>query len=281
MLKDFLIGNDTDTVNRTGVTVILCPKGAVGGVSVRGGAPATHETDLLRSENTVEKLNAVVLAGGSAFGLESIAGVMQYLAEQGFGYDAGGYRVPICSGAAIYDLECGSFAYPDKAAGYRAASKAERVKEMSGRIGAGTGATVAKMAGMAKAIPSGMAVTIAKKGELEIAVVTVVNALGNIYDPSTGQAVCAVLPEESSVHANTTISCVITNAKLTKAQANKLADTAQDAYARCIRPVHTPYDGDSIFVMSSGEYEASFIELQMMAEELCEKAILRAVKANG
>ena len=117
MLNGFLIGNYTDEINKTGVTAILCPNGAVGGVSVRGGAPATHETDLLRSENTVDRVNAVVLAGGSAFGLESIAGVMRFLHEQGYGYDAGGYRVPICTGAAIYDLEYGSFGFPDKDAG--------------------------------------------------------------------------------------------------------------------------------------------------------------------
>jgi len=278
MLNGFRMGMHTDEKVRTGVTVILCPNGATGGVSVRGGAPATHETDLLRSENTVDKVNAVVLAGGSAFGLESISGVMRYLHEQGVGYDAGGYRVPICVGAAIYDLECGSFGFPNKEAGYTAAMHASEVCEMNGQIGAGCGATVCKLGGMKSAKPSGMSVVLAKKGELEVGVVTVVNALGNIYDPSTGKPIAEVLPAESpSTHANTTISCVITNAKLTKSQANKLADITQDAYARCIRPVHSGFDGDTIFVLASGEVETEIFSLQIMAQEVCEQAIIKAV----
>ena len=274
MLDKFLIGVDTESEKKTGVTAILCPEGAVGGVSVRGGAPATHETDLLRAENTVQKINAVVLAGGSAFGLESIAGVMQYLSEKGCGYDAGGYKVPICVGAAIYDLEYGEFCYPDKKAGYRAAAAASEVRESVGSIGAGSGATVAKLGGMATAVPSGMAVVTKRIGELEVAVVSVVNALGNIYDPQTGK--CLASSEGTVIgNMNTTISCVLTNAKLTKAQANKLADTTQDAYAKCIRPVHTMYDGDSVFVMASGEIDADMLALQMIADELCCKAILR------
>ena len=278
MLNGFLIGNYTDDKIKTGVTAILCPRGAIGGVSVRGGAPATHETDLLKSENTVQKINAVVLSGGSAFGLESISGVMQYLSENGYGYDTGAVKVPICCGASIYDLEYGSFGFPDKTAGYKAASVAEEVKDFCGNVGAGTGATVAKMNGMQSAKPSGMAVVTAKKGDLEVAVVAVVNALGNIYDPLTGTPVATSDGAAPSGNMNTTISCVLTNAVLTKAQANKLADTTQDAYARCIRPVHTVLDGDSIFVMASGEVEASFLELQMLAEEVCAAAILKAVK---
>jgi len=279
MLDAFLIGNNTDEKVRTGVTVVLCPKGAVGGVSVRGGAPATHETDLLRSENTVESVNAVVLAGGSAFGLESISGVMRYCYEQGLGYDAGGNRVPICTGAAIYDLEYGSFGFPDKEAGYLAAKSASAVVDCVGRVGAGCGATVSKLAGMQNAVASGMAVVTAKRGELEMAVVTVVNALGNIYDPMTGRAISEVIPsEKGATHSNTTISCVITNAKITKAQANKLADVTQDAYARTIRPVHTGFDGDSVFVLAGGEVECDMLTLQLLAQELCESAIVKAVK---
>ena len=277
MLKDFLIGNYTDEKSKTGVTVVLCPEGATGGVSVRGGAPATHETDLLRAENTVDKVNAVVLSGGSAFGLESIAGVMAYLRDEGKGYDAGGFTVPICTGASIYDLEYGAFGFPDKAAGYAAASQATPVKDLCGRIGAGCGATVAKLGGMKNAKPSGMAIVTAKQGDLEMAVVTVVNALGNIFDPTTGKVILSSEGQTELTHANTTISCVITNAILTKAQANKLADVTQDAYARCIRPVHTPFDGDSIFVLASGKVDASLLKLQILAENLCEKAILKAV----
>ena len=279
MLDEFLLGNYTDEMAQTGVTAILCPFGAIGGVSVRGGAPATHETDLLRSENTVQKINAVVLSGGSAFGLESISGVMQYLSEKGYGYDTGACKVPICSGASIYDLECGSFAFPDKQAGYLAASNAAPITELSGKVGAGTGATVAKMGGMKTAKPSGMAVVIRKKGDLEVAVVTVVNALGNVFDPATGEKVAFASGDGNIGFTNTTISCVLTNAALTKAQANKIADTTQDAYAKCIRPVHTGFDGDSIFVMASGKAEASLLEVQMLADEACCEAILKAVKS--
>ena len=278
MLKEFLLGNYTDVEKKTGVTVVLCPNGAIGGVSVRGGAPATHETDLLRSENTVDRVNAVVLSGGSAFGLESISGVMQYLYEKGFGYNAGGYRVPICTGASIYDLECGAFGFPDKQAGYEAACSALPIRDISGRIGAGSGATVSKMSGMAHAKPSGMAVVTAKKDALEMAVVTVVNALGDPIDPQTGKRIYCPKEETVPTFANTTISCVITNAKLSKAQANKVADATQDAYARCIFPVHTSYDGDSIFLLSSCECEVDLLTVQMMAQELCERAIMKAVK---
>ena len=278
MLKGFFLGNYTDKEIMTGVTVVLCPKGATGGVSVRGGAPATHETDLLKSENTVDKVNAVVLSGGSAFGLESVSGVMHYLFENNCGFDAGGYKVPICVGSSIYDLECGAFGYPDKAAGYSAAKNAVPITELCGKIGAGTGATVAKLGGMAGAIPSGMAACMRKDGDLEVVVVTVVNALGNVYDHATGECVAFSEGEFGSPFTNTTISCVITNAKLTKAQANKIADTTQDAYAKCIRPVHTAFDGDTVFVLAGGEVEAPLIKVQMLADSVCCDAILKAVK---
>ena len=281
MLEGFLIGNYTNNETKTGVTVLLAPQGAVGGVSVRGGAPATHETDLFRAENTVDKVNAVVLSGGSAFGLEAISGVARFLHEKGCGYDAGGYRVPICAGASIYDLEYGSFDFPNKEAGYFACQNAAPIFEMKGSIGAGAGATVCKMGGMSGAKKSGMAVCVAVKGSVEMAVVTVVNALGDIYDPATGKPIKkSDVSDASPSFSNTTITCVLTNASLTKAQANKLADVTQDAYAKCIRPVHTAFDGDSIFVLSSASVAANPVELQMMADALCSEAILRAVTSN-
>ncbi|MBP5404347.1 MAG: P1 family peptidase [Clostridia bacterium] len=282
MLEDFLIGNYTDQKHKTGVTVLLAPEGATGGVSVRGGAPATHETELFRAENTVEKVNAVLLSGGSAFGLEAVSGAMTYLYEKGKGYDAGGFRVPICAGASIYDLECGSFAYPTKEDGYAACLAAKPLEEIGGAIGGGTGATVAKMGGMASAFPSGMAVAMGRKGEIEMAVVTVVNALGNVYDPVTGAPLCETLPKEGAAcFSNTTISCILTNALLTKAQANKLSDVTQDAYAKCIRPVHTLYDGDTVFTLASGRVKADLLTLQMLADELTCKAILHAVRSSN
>jgi len=280
MLENFLLGLDTDNEHKTGVTVVLAPNGVTGGVSVRGGAPATHETDLFRSENTVDKVNAVVLSGGSAFGLEAISGVMQYCYEQGIGYNAGGYKVPICAGASIYDLECGSFAHPTKFSGYNACKNAKLVSDMCGRVGAGCGATVCKLGGMASAKPSGMAVVSGGVGEVEMAVVIVVNALGDVYDPHTGAYLMRSEGEAEKSFSNTTIACVLTNARLTKAQANKLADVTQDAYAKCIRPVHTMYDGDSVFVLASGEVECDLLTLQMLADKLCCDAILRAVTCS-
>jgi len=281
MLSDFLIGNYTDTEKKTGVTVLLAPKGATGGVSVRGGAPATHETDLFRAENTVEKVNAIVLSGGSAFGLEATSGVMRYLLEHGVGYDAGGYRVPIVAGASIYDLECGAFAFPTRENGYEAAKAAKPIETTAGPVGAGAGATVCKTGGMAGALPSGMAVVTGQIGKVEMAVIVVVNALGDIYDPDTGAALkkgkASLAPASFS---NTTIACVLTNARLTKAQANKLADVTQDAYAKCIRPVHTVYDGDSVFVLAGGEVESDLFTLQLLADKLCCQAILQAVKSG-
>lgn len=281
MLEDFLLGNYTDQEHKTGVTVLLSLEGATGGVSVRGGAPATHETELFRAENAVEKVNAVLLSGGSAFGLEAVSGAMKFLYEKGKGYDAGGYRVPICAGASVYDFEYGSFAYPTKEDGYAACLAAKPIEEMSGALGGGTGATVAKLGGMRSAFPSGMAVVTGKAGEVEMAVVTVVNALGNVYDPVSGAPLREVLPQAARPSfSNTTISCILTNALLTKAQANKLADVTQDAYAKCIRPVHTLYDGDTIFTLASGRVKADLLTLQMLADELMCKAILRAVRPS-
>ena len=281
MLDDFLMGNYTDQEHKTGVTVLLSLEGATGGVSVRGGAPATHETELFRAENAVEKVNAVLLSGGSAFGLEAVSGAMKFLYEKGKGYDAGGFRVPICAGASIYDLEYGSFAYPAKEDGYAACLSAKPIEEVKGAIGGGAGATVAKLSGMSSAFPSGMAVVAGRIGEVEMAVVTVVNALGNIYDPMTGAPVREVPQKEgAATFSNTTISCILTNALLTKAEANKLADVTQDAYAKCIRPVHTLYDGDTIFTLASGRVKADLLTLQMLADSLTCEAILRAVRSR-
>lgn len=292
MLEKFLIGNAENTELGTGVTVILSPTGAVGGVSVRGKAPATRETDLLKSENSVEKVNAIVLSGGSAFGLEASSGVMEYLHEKGFGYDAGAYKVPIVSGASLFDLEYKAFAYPDKKMGYIACQNAVEIKEISGNIGAGSGATVGKVMGMKFAGKGGLGVVTSKMGKLEMSAVVAVNAFGNVYKKDSNEFLsgCTLLGkniniEESilkfsklkSKFGNTTIGCIVTNAKLTKSQCNGLADSTHDAFARCIKPVHTAFDGDCIFAISSGEVEANFVVLQTLATELMCKAIEKAV----
>lgn len=293
MLENFKIGHITDEINGTGVSVILCEEGAVGGVSVRGSSPATRETDLLKSGNTVEEINAVVLSGGSAYGLEAGCGVMEYLRENGYGYPAGGHRVPIVCGASLYDLEYKEFAYPSKRDGYDAAKIAAKDNFVGGRIGAGTGCTVGKIAGMKNASKSGLGVGCAViDDEVELAVIVAVNALGDVYDVETNEIIAGVKGGEAFLNTeklllagtqieslgNTTIACILTNAALDKTQMNKLCDIAHDGYALAIRPVHTVFDGDAIFGMSKGNKECNFTVLSTAVVKLLSKAIGEAVK---
>ena len=295
MLDAFKIGCFEDEGVGTGVTVILARAGATAGVSVRGKAPATRETDLLRTENTVDKINAVVFSGGSAFGLDACSGVMQYLHKKGLGFPAGAYRVPIVCGASLYDLEYKTFGFPNADMGQIACEYAHGFTEMNGSIGAGAGATVGKLFGMKCASKSGLGVSCIKIGGVEMAAVVAVNAFGNVCDPKTGEILKGAQKNGSYVDieallksgveapisafgGNTTIGCVVTNAKLTKSECNRLADATHDAYARCIRPVHTDVDGDTIFVMSSGEAEANSLGLQALATDLMVRAILAATR---
>lgn len=293
MLNKFKIGHYTDSDNGTGVTVILAEEGAVAGVSVRGSSPATRETDLLRPEKTVQKINAVCLSGGSAFGLEAADGVMQFLSEHGFGYDTGAYRVPIVSGAAVYDLEYQNFAFPNKEAGYRAALYAKENNFECGPIGGAAGATVSKVLGMDSAVKTSLGVATYALNGLEIAVISVVNALGDIVEDGkiiagaqdeNGEFIdCARIMTAGTLplkNTNTTISCILTNAKLTKLQANILADLAHDGYAMSMSPAHTPYDGDAIFLMSSDEKEVSFNMLTAIIPTLTAKAVRSSAKGT-
>lgn len=289
MLDKFKIGHESDQTNRTGVTVILADGGAVAGVSVRGAAPATRETDLLKPEKMLKKIDAVVLSGGSAFGLESCAGVMDYLFELGIGYDTGAYRVPIVSGACIYDLEEGRFAYPDKSMGYLAAQNAKYENFKTGRIGAGTGATVGKILGAKYCVPGGLGVAVATMGKVEIGVVIVVNPLGDVVDNGKIIAGATVdgehlntteyLLKENKVDIkpqNTMIGCVLTNATLDKGQAVLLADIAHDGIAKAIDPSHTLFDGDAMFAMASCDHKVDFIKLCAIVPHLTKQAILSA-----
>lgn len=291
MLDKFKIGH-ADNEN-TGVTVILAEEGATGGVHVMGGAPATRETDLLKSGNSVEKLNAVVLSGGSAYGLEASSGVMEFLREKGFGYNAGAYVVPIVTGACIYDLEKGEFDYPKKQMGYDAAAAATADNFLSGRFGGGKCATVGKALGMKHSEDSGVGVAFTKIGGAEIAVVSVVNAMGDVLDEkgnilagtkvmglhvNTKKAIETRGKVQNLTAKNTTISCILTNAKLTKTQVNRLCEVAHDGYALSISPVHTMYDGDAIFGMASGDVEADFFTLCVAVPGLVAEAVRNAVK---
>lgn len=291
MLDKFKIGHYTDSKKGTGCTVILCEDGAVGGCSIRGSSPATRETDLLKTEKTVSSVNAVVLSGGSAFGLEAGSGVMDYLYEQGKGYNAGKYRVPIVVGASIYDLEYKEFGYPNKQAGYEAAKSAKSGNFERGVIGGASGATISKLLGMPTAIKTSLGVQTYSINGLEIAVIMLVNALGDVI--KDGEIIAGALdPDGKPISmkkiftmggidepkcANTTIGCIITNAKLTKAQANLLSDLAHDGFALALSPSHTRFDGDAMFTLASGEVDVAFDTLGAIIPDLTARAIQSSV----
>ncbi|HEX6108779.1 MAG TPA: P1 family peptidase [Ktedonobacteraceae bacterium] len=254
------VGRFTNLEAATGCTVILCDTPAIGGVDVRGSAPATRETDLLHPLNLVEQVDAVVLTGGSAYGLDAASGVMRYLEEQGLGYDTGVARIPIVPAAAIFDLGFGSAnVRPDAEAGYQACKNATAEPVMQGNIGAGTGATVGKMAGPSFMMKGGLgsASTLLSDGTL-VGALVVVNALGDIIDPQTQKVVAGARNPAghgflaANPFGNTTIAVVATNASLTKGQTNKIAQMAHDGIAQTIRPAHTMFDGDTIFGLAMG-----------------------------
>lgn len=292
------IGNAQDIEGGTGCTVVLCEKGAVCGVDVRGGAPGTRETDLLKAENLVEAVHAVFLAGGSAFGLDAAGGIMQYLEENGIGFDVGVARVPIVPGAVLFDLPCGNpQVRPDKAMGYRACATAVEGRFFTGSVGAGTGATIGKYFGMEHAMKGGLGAYCLQTGNLMVGAVVAVNCLGDVIDPSTGRIIAgayggdgaflnteAVMAERAASSANlfagnTTIGIIITNAALTKANANKIASMAHDGYARTMRPAHTMVDGDTIFTIATGAVPTDLNAVGLLAARAMEKAVLNAVFA--
>ncbi len=254
------VGHDTNLEAGTGCTVILCDTPAIGGVDVRGSAPATRETDLLHPLNLVEEVNAVLLTGGSAYGLDAAGGVMRYLEEHGIGYDIGIARVPIVPAAAILDLPFGSAnVRPDAAAGYRACENATAEPVMQGNAGAGTGATVGKMAGPSFMMKGGLgsASTQLSDGTM-VGALVVVNAIGDVIDPQTQQIIAGARHPTgqgflaSNPFGNTTIAVVATTASLSKEQVNKVAQMAHDGIAQAIRPAHTMFDGDVIFALALG-----------------------------
>ncbi len=264
------VGHDSNPEAGTGCTVILCDSPAIGGVDVRGGAPATRETDLLRPMHLVDLVHAIVLAGGSAFGLDAASGVVRYLEEQQIGYDVGVAKVPIVPAAAIFDLAFGSATIrPDAEAGYRACQQASSQATRQGNVGAGTGATVGKMLGPAFAMKGGLgsaSITLAD-GTL-VGVLVVVNAFGNILDPHTQQVIAGGRPPFSTEgppasanpFGNTTIAVVATDAALTKEEVNKVAQMAHNGMAQAIRPAHTFFDGDTVFALALGPREQRHID---------------------
>jgi len=293
------VGHFTDSRRPTGCTVVLADGGAVGGVDVRGAAPGTRETDLLDPMNLVERLNAVLLAGGSAFGLDAATGVMRWLEERGIGYPAGPARVPIVPAAILFDLGVGDpMVRPDAAAGYAACNAAATTPPAEGSVGAGAGATVGKLFGMARAMKGGIGTASLRLGKVTVGAIVATNAAGDVIDPATGAvvagsreadgrlvagAVAAILagtvPAPLQPGMATTIGVVATDAVLTKAQAKKLAGIAHDGLARTIEPAHSMWDGDTMFVAATGKsgLPGNMMTLGIMAARVTSAAILRAV----
>ena len=296
-IKGIKIGHGQDEAGGTGCTVIICEDGAAAGVDVRGSAPATRETDLLRSVSIVEKIHAVMISGGSAYGLDACAGAMEYLEEKGIGFNTDVAVVPIVCGASLFDLAVGDpGSRPDKAMGYKACKAAGTVEPQEGNAGAGTGASVGKYFGPERSMKGGIGIHAVRIENVECAAIVVVNAIGDVFDPVTGKQIAGPLSEDKSqmlntvsimyeeiatgrniFTGNTTIGCVITNAKLTKPQCNKLAAVAQNGLAAAVRPVHTNSDGDAIFVLSTGEVEADSDGLGVLAAEVVSMAAVRGV----
>lgn len=284
-------GHYTDQQNRTGCTVIIIEGGGVAGVDIRGSAPGTRETDLLRPTNTVQCADAIVLSGGSAFGLATADGVMHWLEEHGAGFDTGFARVPIVPAAVLYDLGVGSAdVRPDAQAGYSACEDAKQTPLAQGCLGAGTGATIGKAAGMQYAARGGLGTaSLSLGGGVVIAACFAVNALGDVYDHTTGKKIAGM--KDADVYdvltqgaaqdfsaQNTTLGIIGTNAALTKEQANKLACMGQDGIAMCIRPAHTLFDGDTVFAFGTGAQACDINALLAAGAVVSARAIINAVK---
>ncbi len=284
-----LAGHYTDSTSLTGCTVVLLKGGAVAGVDVRGSAPGTRETDLLRPGNTVQQAHALLLCGGSAFGLAAADGVMRWLEEHGEGFDTGYARVPIVPAAVLYDLSVGSAAVrPDAASGYAACQNAGSALE-SGSYGAGTGATVGKAGGPDRTGRGGFGTaSIVLPDGIIVAAAFAVNAFGDVYDHTNGKKIAGMAggsvldalynaPAPDMSGRNTTIGIVGTNATLTKEQANKLAAMGQDGTAMTIRPAHTMFDGDTVFAFGTGTASGEFSAILAAGAEVAARAIVNAV----
>ena len=290
------VGHATNATARTGCTVLLCPDGATAGIDVRGAAPGSRETEAIRPGRLIQKVHAVLLTGGSAFGLDAAGGVVQYLEEKGIGFPVGPVHVPIVPAAVIFDLHVGDARVrPDKEMGYQACLNATNEPVTMGAIGAGTGATVGKAPGVT---PSQGGVGSACKhldNGLTVAALVVVNALGNVVNPATGEVVAGGKIEGSFVDiterlldasivpgTNTTIGVVATNATLSVAEATRVAEMAHDGMARAVRPSHTMFDGDTLFTLATGAHTGSSVNtIGILAAEVVTEAIVAAVTTSS
>jgi len=296
------VGQVTLSERPTGCTVVMATNGAVGAVDVRGGAPGTAETDLLNPDNTVDRVNAIVLSGGSAFGLDARSGVMKYLDEKKIGYATGGGPVPIVPAAILYDLTIGGRpdVRPGADCGYKASAAAKAGGVEEGNVGAGAGATIGKMLGGGRAMKGGIGSTaLVTTDGLIVGAIIAVNAVGSVVDPRTGKPIAGVrtadglgledpfaivrrgLLQQGPAREATTIGVVATNARLTKAQARKIATMAHDGMARAVVPSHTPSDGDTLFVLATGDRtgDPNVGTIGALAAEAVTDAIIRAVRA--
>ena len=296
-IENIKIGNAEHKEAGTGCTVIICESGAPTGLDVRGGGPASRDTELLKPVSAAQSIHAVLLSGGSAFGLDAAGGVMQYLEERDVGFDVGITKVPLVCQSCLFDLGVGNFKVrPDKKMGYEACLNAEKGNYKDGNVGAGTGATVGKLHGADDCMKSGIGSYAVQIGELKVGAIVAVNALGDIYDWKSGKKVAGLLAKdkktllntedefyknyqivENKFVENTTIGVIITNAKFNKTQLCKIASMTQNGYARSIRPVHTTADGDSIYAMSVGEVLADQDMVGTLSAQVMSEAILRAV----
>jgi L-aminopeptidase/D-esterase-like protein len=299
-IPGILVGQVQDEDALTGCSVILCEGGAVAGVDQRGGAPGTRETDALRPMHLVDKIHAVLLAGGSAYGLDAASGVMRYLEEHGLGYDTGVAVVPVVPAAILFDLAIGrADIRPDAAMGYAACQNASSQPPLEGCAGAGMGATVGKILGMTQAVKAGIGSScIHVGGDLLVGALVVVNAVGDVVDPDTGAIIAGVREPGTDAYLgtiralksfaeipnfrfpgpqNTVIGVIATNARLDKSQANKLAQMGHDGIGRAIRPAHTLMDGDTLFALATGAVQADFNIVSAFAAEAVVQAIQRAV----
>jgi len=297
----FSIGQAEDAAAATGCTVIVSPNGMPAGCDVRGGGPSSRENQLLNPLTAAQVIHAVVLSGGSSFGLGCADGVMRCLVERGIGLDVAVTKVPLAVQSDLFDLTVGdSDAYPDAAMGYRAASLAlDAPNYRDGNYGAGCGASVGKIAGMETCMKTGIGSFAMEVGKLRVGAVAAVNALGDIFDPATGEMVAGVLREdktgfrstlslmqqsiaavENRFVSNTTLGVVLTNAAFDKARLCKIAGMAHDGMARTVRPVHTSADGDSIYACSVGDLSADIDLVGVLAAEAMAQAILRGVFAS-
>ncbi len=294
------VGHYTLSERPTGCTVVLADPPAVGAVDVRGGAPGTRETNLLDPVNTVERVNAIVLAGGSAFGLDAASGTVKWLEEHGAGFETSVVRVPIVPAAILFDLGLGDpHVRPSADCGYRAAAASTSGPVAEGSVGAGAGATVGKLMGMGRAMKSGIGTaSISTTSGLVVAALAAVNSVGDVIDPATGQVIAGIRTSDGrgladarrvlrtnagvvgTAGENTTLVVVATNAALTKAQATKVAQMAQDGLARAIAPVHTPFDGDTVFVLATAGRtpKDDVLTVGAMAADVTALVITRAVR---